>query len=44
MEKSKLGIDAKLQKYKNLTHGFGVGEGTEAEGWIDDAIEFWKNI
>lgn len=38
----KLGIDAKLQKYKNLTHGFGVGEGTEAESWIDDAIEFWE--
>ena len=24
-------------------HGFGTGTGTDAEGWIEKAVEFWKN-
>jgi len=23
-------------------HGFGTGEGTDAEGWMDYAIRFWE--
>ena len=38
----KLGIDAKIIVYPNLSHGFGLGIGTSAEGWINDAISFWK--
>ena len=36
------GIDVEFHKYPDLGHGFGLGIGTSAEGWIDDAIEFWK--
>lgn len=36
------GIDAEYHLYKGLGHGFGLGIGTVAEGWIDDAIAFWE--
>ncbi|TWH16080.1 Esterase/lipase [Rhodococcus rhodochrous J45] len=35
------GIDAKLQRYHGIGHGFGLGTGTVAEGWVDDALAFW---
>ena len=35
------GIEVAYQKYENVGHGFGLGTGTEAEGWIDLAIQFW---
>lgn len=34
---SAAGIDTKFHKYPGLSHGFGVGVGTVAEGWVDDA-------
>ncbi len=37
------GIDVEYRKYKNAGHGFGLGVGTDAEGWIEHAIQFWKN-
>jgi acetyl esterase/lipase len=37
------GTEVEYHKYKNLGHGFGLGTGTSAEGWIDDAIRFWDN-
>ena len=39
----KAGADVEFHKYPSLGHGFGLGIGTSAEGWIDDAIQFWKN-
>lgn len=36
------GIDTEFHKYPNLGHGFGLGIGTSAEGWIDDATAFWE--
>lgn len=36
------GIDAELHIYPNLGHGFGMGYGTSAEGWIDLALRFWE--
>jgi acetyl esterase/lipase len=36
------GIDVAFQKYKNAGHGFGLGVGTDAEGWIEDAVRFWE--
>ena len=36
------GTTVEYCKYKNLGHGFGVGTGTSAEGWIADAIRFWR--
>lgn len=39
---SDVGIKTEFHLYKNLGHGFGLGIGTSAEGWIDDAIAFWE--
>lgn len=36
------GIDAQFHKYPNIGHGFGLGTGTAAEGWIDSAVKFWE--
>ena len=36
------GIEVEFHKYRNAGHGFGLGEGTDAEGWIDDALRFWE--
>lgn len=36
------GTDAEIKVFQGLSHGFGLGEGTIAEGWIDDAIKFWE--
>lgn len=38
-----LGIDAEFHLYPNLGHGFGLGIGTTAEGWLDDAVRFWES-
>ncbi|MEE4264100.1 MAG: alpha/beta hydrolase, partial [Desulfobacteraceae bacterium] len=37
------GIEVEYRKYKNAGHGFGIGVGTDAEGWIQHAIRFWEN-
>lgn len=37
-----LGIPTEFHKYPNLSHGFGLGTGTDAEGWINDAAAFWE--
>ena len=37
-----LGIPTEFHHYKGLGHGFGLGTGTVAEGWINDAVDFWK--
>lgn len=39
---SSLGIPTEFHVYPGLTHGFGLGNGTVAEGWIDDAVRFWE--
>lgn len=36
------GIDAEIQVYHHAGHGFGTGEGTDAQGWARLALEFWK--
>lgn len=36
------GIDAQIDIFKGLPHGFGLGEGTNAQGWINHAIKFWE--
>lgn len=37
------GTDAEIVIFDNLPHGFGLGEGTIAEGWIAHAVKFWEN-
>lgn len=41
---SALGIDTEFHAYPNLGHGFGLGLGTTAEGWFDDAVKFWESF
>lgn len=36
------GIEVEYHKYKNVGHGFGLGIGTSAEGWVAEAIRFWE--
>ena len=36
------GTDAEIEVFEGLPHGFGLGTGTVAEGWIDRAVEFWE--
>lgn len=37
------GTNAEIKIFEGLPHGFGLGEGTIADGWINDAIDFWKD-
>lgn len=37
-----LGIPTEFHAYEGLPHGFGIGTGTVAEGWIKDAVAFWE--
>jgi acetyl esterase/lipase len=30
--------------YEGLGHGFGLGTGTSAEGWVRDAVRFWTEV
>ena len=39
---SAYGIPTEFHAYEGLPHGFGIGTGTVAENWIDDAIAFWE--
>ena len=37
-----LGIPTEFHCYPGLGHGFGLGTGTAAEGWFDEAVSFWE--
>jgi acetyl esterase/lipase len=37
------GVDVAFHVYRNVGHGFGLGIGTNAEDWLDDAVRFWEN-
>ena len=37
-----LGIPTEFYAYPGLGHGFGLGTGTAAEGWLEDAVAFWE--
>ena len=36
------GTTVELHRYPNVGHGFGLGTGTSAEGWVRAAIRFWE--
>ncbi|OFW64986.1 MAG: esterase [Actinobacteria bacterium RBG_13_63_9] len=38
------GTEVEYHKFANLGHGFGLGTGTSAAGWIDDAMRFWEKF
>ena len=35
------GQAAEIEVFEGLPHGFGLGEGTAAEGWLNRAADFW---
>jgi len=37
----KAGTKVEYHNFANVGHGFGLGTGTSAEGWVADAIRFW---
>lgn len=37
-----LDIPTEFHHYPGLPHGFGLGTGTVAEGWLDQAVAFWE--
>lgn len=36
------GVDVEYHRYKTAGHGFGLGTGTDAEGWLELAVQFWE--
>lgn len=38
-----IGIPTEFHVYHGLQHGFGLGTGTVADGWINQAIYFWQD-
>ena len=36
------GTDAMIEVFPGLSHGFGLGTGTVADGWINNAVAFWE--
>jgi esterase/lipase-like protein len=36
------GIPTEFHVYEGLTHGFGLGSGTAAAGWVRAAVSFWE--
>jgi acetyl esterase/lipase len=35
------GTDVAYHRYPGVGHGFGLGVGTSAEGWVREAVRFW---
>lgn len=36
------GVTVEFHQYPNIGHGFGLGIGTAAEGWLETAVQFWE--
>ena len=39
---AEFGIDTEFHHYPGLSHGFGIGTDTVADGWVEEAIAFWE--
>lgn len=39
----KAGVDVEYRRYEKAGHGFGLGTGTDAQGWLDLAVQFWES-
>jgi len=38
----RMGTEVEYRKFPGLGHGFGLGTGTAADGWVADAVRFWE--
>ncbi|MDP1993521.1 MAG: alpha/beta hydrolase [Syntrophales bacterium] len=36
------GVEVEYRRYGTAGHGFGLGTGTDAEGWLGHAMRFWE--
>jgi acetyl esterase/lipase len=36
------GVEVEYRRYQSAGHGFGLGTGTDAEGWLELAVQFWQ--
>ena len=36
------GVPCEVHVYENAPHAIGTGNGTDAEGWLTDAVAFWE--
>jgi acetyl esterase/lipase len=36
------GVKVEYRRYRTAGHGFGLGTGTDAEGWLEHAVQFWE--
>lgn len=36
------GVPVAYREVPGIGHGFGLGTGTAAEGWVDEAVRFWE--
>lgn len=37
------GVTVQYERYEKAGHGFGLGTGTDATGWLYKAVDFWKS-
>ena len=37
------GTNAKIEVFDGLSHGYGLGQNTVADGWLDRAVMFWED-
>lgn len=38
------GVPHEEKVYEDAGHGIGIGLGTDAEGWLNAAVAFWKKV
>ncbi len=36
------GVEVDYRRFRAAGHGFGLGTGTDADGWLTDAVRFWE--
>lgn len=36
------GVEVDYRRYRSAGHGFGLGTGSDAEGWLGHAVRFWE--
>jgi len=38
------GVERKIRYVESGSHGFGIGRGTPAEGWVEEAAGLWMSL
>lgn len=38
------GTEVQFRVVEGVGHGFGLGRGTGADGWVGDAVQFWEKV